>query len=173
MTYKSLSLLIAFGCASAAFGQEQSTNRAAANADWSVYVEAEPRACWAVSGPLETLNTRDGTAVEVRRGDIQLMVSYQPAADVNGQVMFAGGYPFAPGSTVTLTVGDEVFELFTEEGFAWAEDAAADARIIAAMKRGADAVLVGRSGRGTQTQDKFSLIGFTTMVEKAASDCAG
>lgn len=173
MIYKSLSLIIALGCASGAASQELSSNLAAANADWSVYVEDDPRACWAVSAPLETINTRDGTTVEVRRGDIQLMIAYQPADDVNGQVMFAGGYPFAAGSTVTMTVGDDVFELFTEEGFAWAEDEAADARIIAAMKRGADAVLVGRSGRGTQTQDKFSLIGFTASADAAASRCAG
>ena len=41
------------------------------------------------------------------------------------------------------------------------------------MKRGANAVLSGRSGRGTNTQDTFSLLGFTAAVEDAAKRCGG
>jgi len=40
------------------------------------------------------------------------------------------------------------------------------------MKRGANAVLNARSGRGTRTQDTFSLLGFTAAVEEAARRCA-
>jgi hypothetical protein len=173
MTFKTIPLIIALAIGSAATAQDQSTNRIAATADWSVYVEENPRECWAVSAPVETLNTRDGATVDVLRGDIQLIVFYQPANDIAGQVVFAGGYPFAAGSSVSMTIGETSYELFTEGDFAWAETDADDASIIAALKRGADAVLVGRSGRGTQTQDKFSLIGFTASVDEAASRCAG
>ena len=172
-TMKTASLLAAMTLAGMAGAQGQSENRVTATSDWSVYVEASPRECWAVSAPVETINTRDGSTVDVNRGDIQLIIFYRPGDNIAGQVMFAGGYPFAPGSVVTARVGDATYELFTEGNFAWLPTPEDDARIIAAMKRGADATIVGRSARGTQTSDKFSLIGFTAAVDEAANRCAG
>ncbi|WP_019953501.1 invasion associated locus B family protein [Yoonia vestfoldensis] len=172
-TMKMGGLLAAMMLAGMATAQEQSENRVAATSDWAVYVEASPRECWAVSAPVETINTRDGNAVDVNRGDIQLIIFYRPGDSIAGQVMFAGGYPFAPGSVVTIRIGETTYELFTEGNFAWPASAADDASIVAAMKRGADATVVGRSSRGTQTSDRFSLIGFTAAVDEAASRCAG
>jgi invasion protein IalB len=54
---------------------------------------------------------------------------------------------------------------------AWAASEQDDARLITAMKRGSDAVLTARSSRGTQTQDTFSLLGFTAAVEDADARC--
>lgn len=172
-TIKLGGVLAAITIAGMAGAQEQSENRVAATSDWAVYVEASPRECWAVSAPVETINTRDGAAVDVNRGDIQLIIFYRPGDSIAGQIMFAGGYPFAPGSVVTVSIGDTSYELFTEGNFAWPASAEDDARMVAAMKRGADATVVGRSSRGTQTSDKFSLIGFTAAVDEAASRCAG
>jgi hypothetical protein len=153
--------------------QEQSTNRVAANTDWSVFVEDNPTECWGVSTPKETVNSRDGRVVAVNRGQTLLMVFYRPSAGAKGQVAFTGGYPFAPGSTVTLDIAGSTFELFTEGEWAWPATTDDDTRIITAMKRGADAVATGRSGRGTQTKDTFSLLGFTAAVEDAAKRCGG
>ncbi len=158
--------------ATAVTAQEQSSNRVAAKTDWSVFVEDNPTECWSVSAPKETVNTRDGRAVAVRRGDILLFVFYRPAAGVKGQLTFTGGYPFADGSTVNLKVGDSEFELFSDGEWAWPASADDDAKIITAMKRGTDAVLTARSSRGTQTKDTFSLLGFTAAVEDAAKRCA-
>ncbi len=154
-----------------ASAQEQSTNQVAANTAWSVFEESNPKECWAVSAPTETVNTKDGRVVAVRRGDILLMTFYRPGAGVKGQVTFTGGYPFANGSTVTLNIGDTEFEMFTEGEWAWPASSSDDAKIIAAMKRGADAVLSARSGRGTKTKDTFSLVGFTFAVEEATKRC--
>ena len=159
--------------ATSAGAQAESTNRVAANTDWSVFVESDPTECWGVSAPKETVNTRDGRVVAVRRGDILLFVFYRPGADVQGQVTFTGGYPFAPGSTVNLAIGETSFELFTEGEWAWPASAQDDAAIVAAMKRGAQAVLTARSARGTQTRDTFSLLGFTAAVEDAEARCKG
>ncbi len=156
-----------------ASAQEQSTNRVAAKTDWSVFVEDNPTECWGVSTPKETVNSRDGRVVAVNRGQTLLMVFYRPAAGAKGQVAFTGGYPFAPGSTVNLNVSGASFELFTEGEWAWPATAEDDAQIITAMKRGSDAVATGQSGRGTQTKDTFSLLGFTAAVEDAANRCGG
>jgi hypothetical protein len=159
--------------ASGAVAQQQSTNRVAAKTDWSVFVEDNPTECWGVSTPKETVNSKDGRVVAVNRGQTLLMVFYRPSAGAKGQVAFTGGYPFASGSTVNLDISGNTFELFTEGEWAWPATTADDNKIITAMKRGAGAVLTGRSGRGTQTKDSFSLLGFTAAVEDAAKRCGG
>ncbi len=162
----------AFACAATgAMAQEESTNQVAAKTAWSVFEEQQPRECWAVSSPTETVNTRDGRVVAVRRGDILLMTFYRPDAGVQGQVAFTGGYPFASGSTVNLNISGNSFELFSEGEWAWPASAADDAKIIAALKRGSDAVLSAQSARGTKTKDSFSLMGFTAAVEEAEKRC--
>lgn len=156
-----------------AAAQEQSTNRVAAKTDWSVFVEDNPTECWGVSTPKESVNTRDGRVVAVNRGQTLLMVFYRPSAGAKGQVAFTGGYPFAAGSTVNMDISGTTFELFTEGEWAWPATTDDDAKIITAMKRGATAILAGRSGRGTNTKDTFSLLGFTAAVEDAGKRCGG
>lgn len=168
-----LAVPLVMGVATAAEAQSQSTNRVAAKTDWSVYVESDPTECWAVSAPKETVNTRDGRVVAARRGQILLLVFFRPGAGVKGQLNFAGGYPFASGSTVTLNVDGTEFQLFTEGETAWAATASDDAKIVTALKRGSKAVVTGRSSRGTNTQDTFSLLGFTAAIEDADTRCSG
>ncbi|AGI66165.1 hypothetical protein OAN307_c04240 [Octadecabacter antarcticus 307] len=158
--------------ATSAIAQEESSNRVAANTDWSVFVEGNPTECWAVSAPKETVNSRDGQVVSVRRGEVLLFVFYRPGAGVNGQVTFTGGYPFASGSTAELDIGGTTYDLFTEGEWAWPATSEDDARIVAAMKRGSSAAVTARSGRGTVTLDTFSLLGFTAGVEEAANRCS-
>ena len=111
--------------------------------------------------------------VAVKRSDILLFVFYRPGAEVKGQVTFTGGYPFAPNSTVNLNISGKQFELFTDGEWAWPASASEDTKIITAMKRGAEAVLTGRSSRGTKTEDTFSLLGFTAAIEDAEKRCGG
>jgi len=166
--------------------QQRSDNRVAAITDWSVFVESDPTTCWSVSSPKESVNTRDGRVTAVNRGDILLFVSFVPsqgASGTKGQVAFTGGYKFRKGSTVKMTIDGQEFELFTvgeddpatsqyrEDEFAWVESASDDAKIISAMKRGATAKLSAVSSRGTNTNDTFSLLGFTAALEEASKRC--
>lgn len=159
--------------AGAAVAQETTDNRVSAATDWSTFEETDPRECFAVSAPKEQVNTRDGQPVEVTRGETLLFVFYRPEAGVAGQVTFTGGYPFAANSTVNLDIGGTQFTLYTEGEWAWPASPEEDARIIEAMKRGSSATLTGVSGRGTQTQDTFSLLGFTAQVDEARTRCGG
>jgi invasion protein IalB len=150
--------------------QENSTAKVDESVDWDVFAETNPKQCWAVSIPKETVNTRNGRVVAVRRGDIALMVVYDPKAKVNGQIVFTGGYPFAPDSTVDMTIDGNKFALYTKDEWAWANQGE-DAKIITAMKKGSKAKLTARSSRGTRTEDTFSLLGFTAAVEDADKRC--
>jgi hypothetical protein len=165
---------LALGIVPAAMAQV-STNRVAAETAWSVFVDGDPKECWGVSAPTETLNTRDGQAVSVRRGDILLFVTYRPGA-AEGEITFTGGYPFKPGSVVKLDIGGTNFDLVTHQDspeWAWSGSAEEDTKIVTALKAGASAILKAESSRGTKTQDTFSLIGISAALDEAAKRCAG
>ncbi|MFD2172845.1 invasion associated locus B family protein [Rhodobacter lacus] len=148
---------------------QESSNRVAAETDWSVFVENSPKECWGVVPPKKTVNTKDGKPVQVRRSEILLFVTHRP--DKAPEVMFMGGYPFEKGSTVELKVSTgQAFNLFTDGEGAWAAPGE-DAKIIAAMKAGADVTLSAHSARGTYTTDTFSLMGFTAAMDEAAKRC--
>ena len=157
--------------AGAAFAQQVSENIVSEQGDWAVYEDADPKECWAVAAPKETVNTRDGRVVTVTRSQMLLMTFYRPGAGVDAQVTFTGGYPFAPGSTVNLNVDGTEFELITQGEWAWPENKGEDAKIVAAMKAGANAIVTGRSSRGTTTKDTFSLSGYTAAVTDAQGRC--
>ena len=169
---RGLSTVALMLCAGGVGAQDSSTARVDAMTDWSVFEEASPRECWAVTTFKESVNTKDGRVVAVTRGEILLMVFYRPDAGVTGQVAFTGGYPFAPGSTVNIKIGDTEFEMYTEGEWAWPATPQDDVKVITAMKRGSDAVISAVSSRGTQTQDTFSLLGFTAAFEDAEKRCS-
>jgi hypothetical protein len=167
-------IAFALGVCAAGPALAQSAERVAAHTDWSVFVASDPKECYIVSPPKSSKATRDGQPAEVQRGDIRLFVAFRPGEDVTNEVSFTGGYPFRPGSAVTLNIGSESFTLTPGEGDAgeWAWTAPTDdSRVVAAFRRGSSATLVGTSSRGTRTEDSFSLSGFTAAVEDAAARC--
>ncbi len=157
------------GAAGLATAQE-STNQVAVKTDWSVFTEESPKECWGVSSPKETVNSRDGAPVSVRRGDILLFVTFRPGG-ANGEVSFSGGYPFAPGSTVVMDIDGKTFDMIADGEWAWPANAGDDAQLLAALRAGSTATLSGQSGKGTQTKDTFSLRGFTAAMEEAETRC--
>lgn len=170
--WKPLAFCFAVACAGQAFAQ--SGERAAAHNDWSVFVAASPKECYVVSQPTGTVARRGGRVTEVQRGDIRLFVSFRPEDNVTNEVSFSAGYPLRDGSAVTMTVGADSFRMIPGQGdgaeWAWT-DPSDDSRVVAAMRRGITAVLKGTSSRGTETEDTFSLSGFTAAVEDATARC--
>ncbi len=150
---------------------QESKNLVATKTDWSVFTDDSPKECWGVSSPKESVNSRDGKPVSVRRGDILLFVTFRPGSGGKGEISFTGGYPFATGSNVTVDIDGKSYELFTEGEWAWPGSAEADSDLLAAMKRGSNATLKAASGRGTETKDTFSLRGFTAAMEEAEKRC--
>ena len=148
---------------------QESTNRVATMTDWNVFTEESPKECWGVSKPKETVNSRDGQPVSVRRGDILLFVTFRPGKP--GEISFTGGYPFATGSTVDVSIDGTPYQLFSDGEWAWPGSAEEDAKLLAALKGGTTATLTARSGKGTQTVDTFSLRGFTAAMEDAEKRC--
>jgi hypothetical protein len=166
-----LAATLSFAVATSQAAAQESANNVANTTDWSVFVDGTPKECWGVSKPRETVNSKDGAPVSVRRGEILLFVTYR-AGGAQGEVSFSGGYPFAGDVPVKLEVEGKAFDLFSEGEWAWAGSPEDDVAILAALKAGASAKVTGRSGKGTQTEDTFSLLGFSAAVDEAAKRCA-
>ena len=164
-----LSLVFALAFGQGALAQD-STNQVAVKSDWSVFADSGPKQCWGVSQPLKTVNTKDGKAVTVRRGDIRLFVTFTPGNGGAGVVSFAGGYTFDDKTKVVVDVEGKTFDMAVENDWAWASPEV-DAVILTAMKKGALATVTGLSNKGTSTQDTFSLKGFTAAMEEAEARC--
>ncbi|WP_299968522.1 invasion associated locus B family protein [uncultured Roseobacter sp.] len=167
-----ISALALAGMTTQALAQAESSNLVAEKTDWAVYEDSDPKECWAVSVPTQSVITVDGRVEDRSRGDVLLMVFYRPDAGANAQVTFTGGYPFADSSNVRVAISGSTYEMFVDGEWAWPADTSADAQIVTAMRRGAQAVVTGQSSRGATTTDTFSLLGFTAALEEAQTRCA-
>lgn len=148
----------------------QSDNLVAQKTAWSVFADTNPKECWGVSKPKESVNTRDGKPVTVKRSDVLLFVTFRPG-QTGGETSFTGGYTFADKSNVEVAIEGQTFQMTTQGEWAWAASPDDDAKIMAALQKGSTATLTAHSGKGTQTKDTFSLSGFTAAMQEAASRC--
>lgn len=151
----------------------QVSDAVAQKKDWSIFKQgsAADRMCWIVSQPISSTAQRAGSPVSVNRGDIFLMVAIRPGERVKNEVSMMAGYPFRTNSAVKMKIGSDTYEMFTEGEGAWTDSAESDDRLVAAMRRGTDAVVSGVSTRGTTTTDTFSLRGFTAAINEARKLC--
>jgi len=136
--------------------------------DWAAYTsEGSPKVCFAVSQP------RDSSPKNVRRGPIYFYVSHYPGDKIAGEISVKMGYPFAPGAKVTVTIGSDKCELFTKDEGAFVEKTEDEAKLVGALKAGSSMTIQGRSARGTNTSDNYSLSGTTDALERIAKECSG
>ena len=156
--------------AGAGMAQTSSDNLVATKTAWSVFADTDPKECWGVSKPKESVTSRDGKPVTVKRSDVLLFVTFRPG-QTGGETSFTGGYPFADKSEVDVVVDGQTYKMTTKGEWAWVANADDDAKLLAAMQKGSNATLTAHSGKGTQTQDSFSLSGFTAAMTEAASRC--
>lgn len=138
--------------------------------DWAAFRdESGAVRCYIVSPPAST-QTSSGS---IRRGPAALSIGMWPGRGINGQIHVETGFPIDAGATSALRVGGHSFPLLPEGQSAWAENAAADEAIIAAMRRGSSAEVVTTSRRGTKVTDRYSLKGFSAALEAARTACRG
>lgn len=136
--------------------------------DWAAYMsEGSPKVCFAVSQP------RDSSPKNVRRGPIYFYVSHYPSDKITGEISVKMGYPLAAGSKVTVTIGNDKFELFTKDEGSFLEKPEDEAKLIGALKAGSSMSVQGRSARGTNTTDTYSLSGTTDAIDRITKECSG
>lgn len=106
-----------------------------------------------------------------QRGRTYALVTHRPKDGSFDVVSIVAGYTYKDGSSVTVTIDQTEFSMFTHEDSAWASDGATDQQLVGAMKNGKRMVVSGTSTRGTETTDTYSLSGFTKAYQAIAEAC--
>ena len=117
--------------------------------------EGKGKACYMAGQP------SDSKPGGVKRGPIWVLITHRPYKKIKGEVGVYVGYPFKPGSNVTINVDGKTFKLYTVDDTAWGENPKTEAKLVKAMRAGKKMVIRGTSKRGTKTTDRYSLKGFT------------
>jgi invasion protein IalB len=136
---------------------------------WGAYTAAPggKKVCFALAKP-----TSSETVPPNRpRDPAWLFVSTRPAEKVREEVSVIIGYPFKANTDATIEIGSTNFAMYTQNDGAWVKNAAEEARLVDAMRKGSEVTVRGESGRGTKTIDKFSLKGVAQALDRAASEC--
>ncbi len=173
-------VVIAAALASVAFAQQPKATAAAPAGDvqptllgqygdWGAYA-ASPggaKVCFALAKPKTTKTEPVGR----KRDPSFVFVSTRPAENVKNEVSVIIGYPFKTSSDATAEVGTTKFAMYTQNDGAWIKNVAEEARMIDAMRKGADLTVKGTSGRGTQSTDQYSLKGLAQALDKIEQEC--
>jgi hypothetical protein len=137
--------------------------------DWGAYT-ASPggsKICFALAKPKTSKTEPPGRT----RDQSYMFVSSRPADNVRNEVSVIIGYPFKTSSDATAEVGSAKFAMYTQNDGAWIKNVAEEARMVDAMRKGADVTVKGTSGRGTQSSDQFSLKGLAQALDKIEQEC--
>src|SRR5665647_552812 len=137
--------------------------------DWGAYT-ASPggkKVCFALSKPSQATTEPAGR----NRDASYAFISTRPAEKVKNEVSVIVGYPQKPSHDVSATVGAASYVMYTQNDGAWVKNAAEEAQMVEAMRKGADLVVKSESARGTKSTDTYSLKGIGEALDKAAEEC--
>jgi invasion protein IalB len=165
----SLALLAGLAATSLSLRAEQAeVDTLGTFSDWTAhsYNGKDGLVCFVMSSPKKTLPEN------VKRDPSYVLITHRPKLNVRSEVSAMVGYTLKKESVAVMEVdGAESYELFTAGDGAWAESAAKDRQIVAALKKGREMVLKGVSWRGTKTTDTYSLSGITAAMDKIDEAC--
>jgi len=131
---------------------------------WSVAVSGEgsDKVCMAYATPRASNRNR------AERAQAWAYVTSFPASKIRYEVSIKFGPALKEGPPTELTIGADVFRLFTKGNHVFVDR---DEAVVAAMKKGRRMVVTARSGQGTLMEDTYSLSGLTAALQKVALAC--
>ena len=137
--------------------------------DWGAYT-ASPggkKVCFALSKPTSAVTSPAGR----NRDPSYAFVSTRPAEKVRNEVSVIVGYAQKPGVDASASVGSTTYVMYTQNDGAWIKNAAEEAQMVDALRKGADLVVKSESTHGTKTTDTYSLKGLGEALDKVAQEC--
>jgi invasion protein IalB len=105
------------------------------------------------------------------RDPAYVFISTRPTEKVANEVSVSIGYQLKPGSEGSLEIGTAKYAMYTQGDGLWIKNAAEEAQMVEALKRGADVTVKGMSAKGTETTDVFSLKGLAQALDRVSQDC--
>ncbi|MBU6395157.1 MAG: hypothetical protein KGQ75_11335 [Sphingomonadales bacterium] len=132
--------------------------------NWGAFADAGVPRCYAIAM---------ADKVEGRVNEFQpyFTVGNWPRRAARGEIHVRLSRRIGPGSTVTLSVGGQRFQLVAGAADAWAADRRMDAAVVAAM-RSASSMSVTARGSGRSFTDTYTLAGAASAMDAALLGCA-
>ncbi len=137
--------------------------------DWGAY-SASPggkKVCFALSKPTSAVTDPPGR----NRDPSYAFISTRPSEKVKDEVSVIVGYPQKSNVDATATVDSTNYVMYTQNDGAWVKNAAEEAQMVNALRKGSDLVIKSDSTRGTKTTDTYSLKGVSDALDKVAAEC--
>ena len=136
--------------------------------DWETFTvtENDNKICFAQSIPILRAPKK------FERNPSRLFISFRPTEDIKDEVSATSGYTFQKEKIVKAKTGKKTYDFFSQEEFAWILDTKEEQRFIKAMKKASRVMIIGRTEKGKQTIDHYSLMGFTKAYDTAKKNCS-
>jgi len=136
--------------------------------DWETFTvnENNNKICFAQSIPILRAPKK------FERNPSRLFVSFRPTEDIKDEVSATSGYTFQKEKIVKAKSGKRTFDFFAQENFAWILDTEEEQKFIQAMKKASRVMIIGRTDKGKQTIDHYSLMGFSKAYNTAKKNCS-
>ena len=136
--------------------------------DWETFTvtENDNKICFAQSIPILRAPKK------FERNPSRLFITFRPSEDMKDEVSATSGYTFQKEKIVKAKTGKKTYDFFSQEEFAWILDTEEEQRFIKAMKKASRVMIIGRTEKGKQTIDHYSLMGFTRAYDAAKKNCS-
>ena len=135
--------------------------------DWETFTitENSNKICFAQSIPILRAPKK------FERNPSRLFISFRPSKDIKDEVSATSGYTFQKEKIVKAKTGKKTYDFFSQEEFAWILDTEEEQKFIKAMKKASRVMIIGRTDKGKQTIDHYSLMGFSKAYDTAKKNC--
>lgn len=135
--------------------------------DWAIYEhkKGDDRLCFITSRP-KTMKPKN-----VVRGDVMFYVSTWPGQGVRNEVSVKIGYHFATDSQPEAKIDKTSFRMTVDKDRGYINSAEQELAFVGAMRRGVTMTVYGKSKRGTNTADTYSLSGVTAALNALKQLC--
>ena len=136
--------------------------------DWETFTVTENsnKICFAQSIPILRAPKK------FERNPSRLFITFRPSEDIKDEVSATSGYTFQKEKIVKAKTGKKTYDFFSQEEFAWILDTEEEQRFIKAMKKASRVMIIGRTDKGKQTIDHYSLMGFSKAYNTAKKNCS-
>jgi len=137
--------------------------------EWGAYTanSAGKKICYALAKPSSSATEPANRP----RDPAYTFISTRPTENVRNEISIVIGFPFKAGYEATVDIGSNKYAMYTQGDGAWVKNPAEEARMVDAMRKGADLVVTGESGKGTKSTDRYTLKGLSQALDRVAAEC--
>ena len=108
---------------------------------------------------------------ESKKRDDSYILVYKIVGSEENIIQIEAGYNYKLDRNINVKIDNNIFDFYSTKDSpqtAWTNN---DKKVIYAMKKGLELMLIGESSRGTVTNDTYTLKGFTVAINKLNKSC--